>query len=234
MFGVVNFYTAIDPKQPHPMRGGIYWTCFQLPYTGPFVERIHRDARPIKRLDVNTFNPEREHPDPIDGTASNEFLALQKFKQRPVVIISTAGDPHVGDKSVWKTGAHTLVAPLLTIYDKTRKRYKCTSEFLVAALDYQYAGIFFLPGNTKFNLLPSIVRLDHAQPLHTSWLRKEGKGKKLSEDALRCIEEWLYYYVTGCVSPDFADNLKTYRKLIKEENLIDVSTSYSPEALYDN
>jgi len=230
---VITYYRECKKASPAPVRGGLYWTYFQLAYNGPIVERAHRDGRGIERLDVSKHDPNAGVPDSFDKTASNEFLAIQSFKHRLVVVLSTPGGPST-DESVWRTGEHVLIAPVYTIYDRHQRKHKCTPEFLGKVIRYEYASLFFLPGHRRFRILPSVVRLDHAQPIHISWLSQDKAMACLTEDALTAIEEWFFYYLTGRMSKRFAEDIQEYRIIVEEDGLIETSPSYDAESLYDS
>jgi len=235
MYPTLSYYHAVDPRASIPVRGGIYWSCFQFAYSGPSVERVHRDARPISTLDIQQFNPGLERADATDGTASNEFLAVQKFKQRPVIVLSTSGDIYLETvQKRWKGGQHVLVAPLYSVWDETNRRFEFPSDFLLRAIRYDYASTFFLPGSHNFDLIAGIARFEYTQAVHISWLKKYSRGVMLSETALQFLEEWFSYFMTGTVSETFSKELTTFREYLDQEGNVTINTTYYPDGMYDD
>lgn len=235
MFGTIEYFEKLPRSAQHPVLGGIYWAPFPFGYGGTNIERAHMDARPHERIDVTKFNPEKERYDKGDNTQSNEFLAIRKFKYRPVIALSGRADPYTGQmQATWMGGNHVVAAPIYSVFNKTSRRYKFPAELLIEVILYQYAAAFFLPGSRVLSLTASIVRLEYAQSIHVDWLEKHGGGVVLQGNALYCLQEWFSYYLTGEVSQAFAEDLDAYRETMKEEGTINIDPNQFPDGIYDD
>lgn len=195
-------------------RGQFYWAPFlYIPRTRE-VARYQKDL-PITTMDIRKFNPEYEEPDPTSGTKSDEFLAILKFKQRPVIIVSTPANP-------WETygkraGDYYAVAPVYTTKDSITGSYKYSPEFIKGAIAYQHNSVFYLPASDEFHIEEAIVRLDMLCALHRSWLVRP-KPVRLTDDALSLLSHWLHYYLTGCISERLHEDLQAFRELLAERS----------------
>jgi hypothetical protein len=235
MYPLVDYYERIDARNTSLVRGAIYWTSFQFAYGGPKVERFHRDGRPIEELNVYQFNPSNNRADSADQTRDNEFLAVQKFKQRPVIVLSPTSDVYLESmQNRWNGGQHVLIAPIYSVWEETTNRFDVPSEFLLKVIRYDYSSAFFLPGSHTYDIISSIVRLEYTQAVHVSWLRKFGAGVKLTAKALQYLEEWFIHFSTGTVSEPFANELREFRTYLDEEGSVEINTTRFPTGLFDD
>jgi hypothetical protein len=234
VYRAITYYRQIDTGVRDPVCGGIYWTCLPYAYSGSHIQRYHLNGRPPETINTTDFNPELERVDRGNDTKSDEFLGVQKFKLRPGVVLATCADPYSEDmQRRWKGGEHILIAPLYSVWEKTTQRHTCPSDFLLRVIGYDYASTFFLPGSQNFGLISSVIRLEYTQSVHSSWLRQAGKGVMLTPEALKCLHEWFYYFITGTIDPAFYEDLTAYRDWLDEEGNVEVTTSYLPSGLYD-
>jgi hypothetical protein len=235
MYRALDYYESLSTAAAHPTVGGIYWTCFQFAYNGPVVNRVHLDGRTSERIDVAKFDPNSERPDANDNTRSNEFIAQQKFKHRPVVVLSPPGSHYSPTMDArWHAGQHVLVVPIYSVWSKTPPGYDVPAEFLLKAIRYEYDSAFFLPGSKAFDRVAGIARFEYAQSMHASWLVRGRPAVKLTDVALQFIQEWFIHYLTETLSPEFLKDLIAYRELLAAEGVVDVHHKYFPAGLYED
>lgn len=195
-------------------RGQFYWAPFlYIPDTQEVV-RYQKDL-PTTTMDIRKFNPEYEKPDPVSGTKSDEFLAILKFKLRPVIIVSTLADPWKAYGK--KAGEYYIIAPIYTTKDPTTGRYKYPLEFVKGAIEYRYNSVFYLPPDGDSYVKEAVVRLDMLSTLHRSWLVRP-MPVRLTDDALSVLSGWLHYYLTGRISKGLNEELEAFRELLAEQS----------------
>lgn len=214
MYQVIDYYkpTTITDTNRHE-RGQLWWTCFPYMLKQPVVTRFwpHRKA---EKLDLRRFDPCHEQSDERAHTSTDEFLAITKFKRRPVVIISTAGPPY--QDRAWLGGEYYLVAPLRSLRDSLSGEYKANPEFVWGAITYRYNSVFYLPGSDTHHIRESVIHFDWMACFHSSWLLQPCLAS-LAPDAMVCLDEWLRYYVYGKVRKQFHDDLEDYREMVGKD-----------------
>lgn len=220
MYKIIDYYRPLEQRDKEDYdRGQIWWTCFPYSFESPRVERYWPN-RPGEILDISRFSPRNEKHDPAANTLPGEFLAVCKFKKRPVIILSTSGVEY-RDRA-WHGGEHFVVAPLRSLRDDITGGYKVNPEFVWGAIRYDYPTVFYAPGDNKFGVHEAVLQLDRIATLHCSWLL-ERSDCRLTSDAMECLDETIRRYVYGKVRAKFAADLVEYRKLLGD----------SPQISYD-
>jgi hypothetical protein len=212
MKGIIDFYET-PPKLDYTKKhegGQFYWAPFMFVPSGPQVAR-YTPNQPIGPLDVSRFDPEAEQPNDRAGTDVDEFHAIDKFKLRRVVILSSQADSWTAyGKSA---GDLYLVAPAYTLWDKYAERYKYPADFIRHAIEYRYNSVFYLPDSEVHGVEESVLRLDQVGPMHATWLVKAPR-LKLTSEALTILRTWFYYFVTGTLPREFEQEIQAYRELV--------------------
>ena len=220
MYQVIDYYEPAEEKGDlQYSQGSVWWACLPYTFDKPIVTRFYFD-RPIERLDLTTFEANKEVVDKKSNTNPGEFLALSKFKKRPVVILSTPGSPY-GDRA-WHGGEYFVVAPLRSLRVDVTGEYKANPDFVWGAVTYHYNSIFYLPDDPKFDLRESVVQFDRLTTLHVSWLLEAAKAK-LTRDAWICLSSWLQNYLFGRIPKTFNENLNAYREMVGEDPKVKAS-----------
>lgn len=214
MYKIIDFYEPIDPKDEDCLQQGCFWwACPSYIYDQPVVTRFWFD-RPTEILNLRNFDPNKEVPDEKANTQAGEFLAISKFKRRPVIILSTPGTPY--RERGWRGGEYFLVAPTRTLRSNISGEYKADPEFVWDSITYQYSSVFYLPGNPAYDFLEAVIQFDRITTLHRSWLL-EPRRAKLTHDARVCVNAWLQNYISGKVPKLFNENLEAYRTMVGED-----------------
>jgi hypothetical protein len=213
MYSVIDFYEKNPEGADIYSRGSIWWACPQYVFERPNVWRFYKD-RPTEMVDLTKFDANKEVADKNASTEPGEFLAIAKFKKRPVVILSSPGSAY--KDRAWKGGEYYLVAPLRTLRSEITGEYKANPDFVWDAITYQYNSIFYLPADTTFDFKESVIQFDRIITLHQSWLLQLRQAR-LSQDALVCLCSWLQNYLFGKIPKKFNDEVETYREMVGTE-----------------
>ena len=214
MYKVIDYYESVDPKIHTCLEQGCFWwACPPNIFNRPIVTRFWFD-RPTEMLNLTSFDPQKEKPDERAKTEPGEFLAISKFKKRPVIILSTPGTPY-RDRA-WQGGEYYLVAPTRTLKSEITGEYKADPEFVWDSITYQYSSIFYLPGDPAYNFLEAVIQFDRITTLHRSWLL-EPRSAKLSNDAKVCLSAWFQNYIFGKIPKKFNENLETSKAMVGED-----------------
>ena len=128
-------------------------------------------------------------------------------------MLSTSGDPY--NDRAWKGGERMLVVPLYSLRVPQTGEWRCTRNFVLNTINYRYSSVFFLPGSTDHGLLDSVVRFDRVMGMHISWLI-ERRSAQLTTEAMRCVDEWFQFFVTGKIRKKFLEDVEAYRSLVAE------------------
>ena len=203
MYKVIDFYEPLSRSDAQRYeRGQFWWACFPYAFTKPEVTRFWHD-RPSQKLDLRRFDPRQEQTD--------EFLAITKFKKRPVVVLSTAGSLYC-DRS-WRGGEFFLVAPVYSLRDMVTGEYKPDPQFVWSVITYQFSSLFYLPYSGAYDFQESVLHFDRMTTFHRSWLLEPRKAR-LSGDSMICLDEWLRNYLFGQVRSRFNEDLEAYRQMV--------------------
>jgi hypothetical protein len=165
-------------------------------------------------MDLEHFDPRTEQRDEELDTDPGEFWAVTKFKKRPVMILSTAGTPYA-DRA-WRGGGFFLIAPIRSLRHPVSGEYKTDPDFVWRTMTYRYSSLFYLPRDDQYAIHEAVLHLDRMKTLHKSWLL-EPRSARLSDDAMKCLDEWLRNYLYGKVCSKFNDDLETYRQVVGED-----------------
>ena len=174
----------------------------QIPYTvipkGRKQAEEHGTAEvEIKPLEIK--KPRRYSSLPVAAMPifDNEILTAYRAKKRPCLVLG-AQTPHVDDRyrrgMPKKSTAPVVLAAPYYGADKDGKRAGYHAELVDRIRHAKYAQFLVdsLPiGGPK----ESILRLDHLQPIGTHYNSYELTGYKLSEDALKIMDEWLHWLI---------------------------------------
>jgi len=214
MYEVINFYESINPKDEDCFEfGSFWWACLPYVFNRSIVTRFWYD-RPTELLNLEEFDPGNEESDAKAKTQPGEFLAISKFKKRPVIILSTPGMPY--HDRAWHGGEYFLVAPTRTLRSEITGEYKANPDFVWDTITYQYSSVFYLPGEPAHDFLEAVIQFDRMITLHKSWLLEPRKAK-LTHDAKVCVRGWLQSYIFGKVPKIFNANLEAYREMVGED-----------------
>lgn len=192
-------------------RGSLFWTCFPYVFNSPRVIRFWKH-RPTEHFDITQFDPSKEQKDPRGETEADEFNAITTYKRRPVILLSTSGSRY--DPQGLRGGDYFLVAPLRSLRILETKEYKFLPEFVWNSIIYKYSSIFYLPESNENNIMESIILFERVTTLHCSWLQP--CNKRLTAEALTCLNMWFYNFIYGSVPNGFRKDLEAYRNLMGE------------------
>ena len=214
MYKVIDFYEPLIRTDTHRYeRGQMWWTCYPYLNLHPRVIRAWGNGATAE-MDLHQFDPTQERSDEKSDTAPGEFLAITKFKKRPVVILSTAGTPY--QDRAWQGGGFFLVAPVRSLRHSLTGECIAPPGFVWGTITYQYSSVFYLPRDDQFGVREAVLHLDRMKTLHQSWLL-EPRRACLSKDAMVCLDEWLRNYIYGKVRDKFNKDLETYRQMVGED-----------------
>lgn len=220
MYQVIDYYEPVNIKTEDCLQQGYFWwSCPFYIFDKPAVMRFWKD-RPTEQMNLMSFDPTRESVDKKSGTQPGEFLAIAKFKKRPVIILSTAGTTY-RDRA-WRGGEYYLVAPIRTLRNDYTGEYKANPEFVWDTITYKYSSVFYLPGEPGFDFQESIIQFDRIITLHRSWLL-ETRIAKLTQEAKVCVNAWIQNYLFGKLPKTFNENLEAYRAMVGEDPKIRAS-----------
>lgn len=213
MYKVIEYYEPVASGSVQVERGQFWWTCFPMIFTTPNVTRFYCD-RPTETLDIKKFDPSKETYDNDNKTDNNEFLAVVKYKKRPVIILSTGGTPYK-DRG-WVGGEFYVIAPVISLRDEVSGEYRCAPEFVWNTITYQYNSLFYIPANNNYDFHEGIVHFDRLTALHQSWLL-EIRPAKFTHEAMTCFEEWLHLYLYNKIRTKFKADLDAYKEMVGED-----------------
>jgi hypothetical protein len=126
-------------------------------------------------------------------------------KVRPVIVLSTGGDEvrkeHRTGAARWQSSPTLLVAPFYGA-DQDGSRGGWRPEFVQRIRRCEYPQYIWdrLPLS---NVSESILRLDHIQPIGHHENSFDWTPHCLSDEALRIVDEWLYWLGTGTMLENF-------------------------------
>lgn len=214
MYPVIDYYQQVDKATANSyQRGCFWWACFPYRFKGPTLIRFWPN-RPTEKIDLRTFDPQKERRDEITETEAGEFLGVSKFKPRPVIILSHAGTQY--KDRAWYGGDFMLVAAIRSLRDEITGEYRGSPNFVWGAITYQYSSIFYLPSSADFDVHEAVIDFDWMTTIHRSWLLRP-RNVRLTGEAITCLDEWLRYYLFGTVRRKFNDDLIAYRQMVGED-----------------
>lgn len=196
MDGVIDFF---EPTEAAYEAGHIW--CDQPIYLPPKhgvkFTRVNQDDDRDFDFELagrteDTFN----HP-PVSSLKleSTEAAVLARTKwERPVVVVGGSGASDVTPRG---NPTHHDILWTVPIYGSDQY-----SEEVVRRIRmYDFQNLFYLPASDSPAFDEGFARLDHAQPVMRSVLRKH-RGLRLTEDALAALHEWLISFSTGKIEED--------------------------------
>jgi hypothetical protein len=148
-----------------------------------------RDARRVPPLPVAAL-----------PTFANEVRCVYRAKKRPAVVLSTGGAEIPAELrrggSRWQTAPTLTVAPFYGVAASgERAGWNRELAKRIRRAEYsQYAWDILPVGNEPEG---SILRFDHVQPIGRHHESFEPTGHRLSDDALRIMDEWYLWHLTG-------------------------------------
>lgn len=221
----------VDAGVTSIVRGQLVWAIVphvgQTPYSlipeGRTEGNDHGGADvQITRARVNTLAKKPALPVAALPQREGEVWTVHRAKTRPAVVLALPGQlpKALRGSAKWQTSPTLLVAPFYgaTI---TGGRAGWPDELLrrIAACEYPHYVLDELPLKGR-NAGPSVMRLDHLQPVGNHHDSVEALPFCLSEDALMIVDEWLDWLVKGKLDPTsiLADARHTFLEdLLKEE-----------------
>ena len=170
---------------------------------------------------VNANNIPKETKLPVAGitTHGNEVKSIYRAKKRPVLILAEAGSKvekklRQGQAS-YQTAPTHIVAPYYGV-DKDGSRGGYKDEFVERIQLLEYWQFFYdklpLP-----QVNASILRVDHMQPIGAEGQSYEILPYRLSDDAMKLMDEWLNWAITGILKYD--EDAGDILGLIRADNL---------------
>lgn len=209
MYGTIDYYRSLSETKT-VRRGEIWWTCFAYSRLGNEVLRL-RSEQKVTLIDVRAFDPQLEQDEPKNRTKAGEFMALVKYKVRPVIIVSSAATASRHDAKR-PSGDRYLVVPLCTLRDDLTGEYKHRPEFVWDAITYQCPCVYYLPEASEYGARESVARIDDMTTLHASWLQTSARCC-LTDEALKCLDEWIRHFLHGKVRDSFWRDIQDYREM---------------------
>jgi hypothetical protein len=152
-----------------------------------------RDARRAPELSVAAL-PKFE----------GEVYGVYRTKRRPAVILSVGGDEIPRELRTggakWQTAPTLTVAPLYGVaHSGKRGGWNPDLVKRIRRAEYSQCAWDLLPIGREAE--GSILRFDHAQPIGRHHDSYELTPHRLSEEAMRIVDEWYRWYVTGLMDP---------------------------------
>lgn len=144
----------------------------------------------------------------------NEEMLIFRSKRRPLLVV--ADNSREVDKKLvlgkprYQTAPTLLVAPYYGRDEGTGNRSGFNDAFVERVRQCEYPQFFWdklpLGGASE-----SIMRFDHIQPVGSHHNTYNLTNFKLNDDALMVLDEWLNWYVYGCLDENclLADVMKT-------------------------
>ena len=217
MYQLCDYYEELNPRAHEMYCRGEIWLCC-VPYTvgDTKINRFYGEKEigkgRITSIDVNKVDLISEGDDPYSHTVAGEFVALCKYKVRPVVILSTRHDT---DYNPWHSEDYYLIAPIYSLRKQESGEYKYKVDFIWKIARYCYPQLFYLPAEKSFNCYEAVIRFDRMVSIHKSWLRQP-RPFQLTEQIMIYLNEWLRLSIYGKIDTDISNTLEEYRKYIGE------------------
>lgn len=196
MIGEIQFYSQPNADYQKNVLVGHYYLA-PIPYllegTISYLKLSHFDKDDFsnnlfvaEKKKIAELNFDNMPSMPELNYKKGEFTPLNKYKCRPVIVISGLL-PNWTDYEK-QNGNCVVVIPLYsTKEDSGECRFR--QLFLDKIQAYQYPTMFFLPQDDSFNVHETIARFDRIAVVKTDCLKP--KPVALSEDAIFCLSKWL-------------------------------------------
>lgn len=206
---------AVDPwwisdARKSPDRGRLLWAFVPYPDQEPRRLVVEGRAEPRQheraRFIVEPFRVGAALPPaglPVAGLpqAPGDEYVVYKGKVRPVIVVSEGGSEIPRELRIgaarWKTAPTLLVAPYYgTDQDGTRGGWRPDFVQRIRRAEYpQYVWDALPIGGPS----QSVLRLDHVFPIARNPAAFDVTEHRLSPEALRILDEWLRWLITGVV-----------------------------------
>lgn len=136
---------------------------------------------------------------------SGEVLSVYRAKKRPAVVLSTGGAavPSAlrAGSARWQSAPSLLVIPSYgTEQDGTRGGWSSAFVRRIQLCEFPQYVLDWLPISRSG--APSVLRLDHIQPVGLHYNSYELTPWVLSDPALDVLDDWLLWLQTGLVPKD--------------------------------
>ncbi len=213
-------------------RGSLIWAYVAYPSQEPLVieptgrksPREHGGAHvEIKILKISERKPFLDLPTAALSLDKKECWTGYRAKKRPCIVLScqpfSTGLTRSREKMMsnhLKTST-ILVAPYYG-GDQDGTRGGFPEEFVENIRHARCPQLFFEQLPTYSKVETSILRLDHMQTIGAHYNSYESSSYKLSEDALRIMDEWVEWYMKGALKA--GGDIVTFQELISEFVLI--------------
>jgi hypothetical protein len=204
----------IQDEKPAICRGRLLWAFVPHVDTIPSILIPEGRSEPTDHtralFRIETLQIGKSHTQPSLPVAAlphypGEVRTVYRAKVRPVLVIGTEGPsiPHTLRIGAAKSQSSPtlLVAPYYgAVRSKDRGGWKPEFVKRIRRCEYpQYVwDILSLTGKPE----ESILRLDHVQPMSTHYKAIELTKYRLSEDALKIIDEWLLWLLRGVIDKE--------------------------------
>lgn len=198
----------IDYGDAEPVRGCLMWAFvphvglepMTLEATGRTDARDHGSATyTVEPLRIKAPRRTRDLPVAALPVFPGEVRTVHRSKRRPVLVLSIGGSDvprgEVAGSAKWMTNPTMIVAPYYGgEADGTRGGWPEPFRTRIRHCEYPQFIWDKLPiGGAE----ESILKLDHLQPVGRHHTAYEQTAYRLSEEALRIVDEWLGWLMTG-------------------------------------
>ncbi len=200
----------------------------------PHVDQVPKTITTIGRTEPTVHNkanyqieplrikqPHRKPTLPVAAMPlySNEVHTIYRAKKRPALIISEGGESvdralTIG-KPKWQTAPTVLVAPFYGA-DEGGQRAGFNPQFIKRVRRAMYPQFMWDKLPINGSTVESILRLDHIQPVGRHHDSIEILSYRLSDDALTALNDWIMWFIEGCIYKDcILDDYHSYIKTLE-------------------
>lgn len=150
---------------------------------------------------------------------SKEIRTVYRAKERPALVISSFSSVipiHMKKKGApWQYKGSNLIVPIYGA-EASDSRAGWNPEFVERVKKCEYPEYMWdlIPSDTGSSFTESILRFDQLQPVGNDAKNYKLCSHCLTKEALKIIDEWLYWVITGYLSVD--DILFMFRKEMNE------------------
>lgn len=211
------FQSLIDPwwkttQDREIRRGHLVWAFV------PYVSQIPYELVPEGRGNATNHSIANYRVEPMDLTRTTTAAALPvaglplnpgerygayRGKVRPVLVLSEGGSEvpkeHKSRGASWQTALTLLVAPYYGV-EGGASRGGFKQSFVDRIRRCEYPQYFW--DRLPLGAGESILRLDHLQPIGRDASSYEWTPFHLSDDALKTMNEWMTWLLTGKLTKD--------------------------------
>lgn len=200
MEGIIDYYEQPASNYREQFRAGYFYTA-PIRYTidspvhylklGYFDKsKPYNSTYTIERIGIASLKPEEMYPVRELGLRSGEFVLMNPYKFRRVIVIPQYLGNFRGLKK--QDDESFLVVPLYSTR-KTNKDHKHTKSFINKCIAYKYPSLFFCPESSEFGARESLARIDKITFIHKSLLIP--RPIKLTLDAEYCLASQIKHFL---------------------------------------